>query len=305
MYCYKCYKEIMPGDDAMHGLHKDCFCQWFAVGRDDDFTGLAAKSSVSQELDTTGSMVNSSFFHGKYKKYSAVLNNANYIIKVEEESYKDLPAMEYLCNQIAVLLGLRVPEFYFLRFENSVNAFVSRNFMDHYKVANLEHIYHFLGSEKEFSCPELVDVIRNKTSRISEVERFVRLCLFDALIGNHDRHGRNIALINTGRGYELAPFYDNPSYLGIEDARLLKAMHDPRGKIVCSFEKNPVMKDYVKEFLFLKKHNAVEKFILKIDMARIGDTVNRSFIARGRKDAFLRLINRRYRELKDEYAQRI
>jgi serine/threonine protein kinase HipA of HipAB toxin-antitoxin module len=53
------------------------------------------------------------------------------------------------------------------------------------------------------------------------------MCLFDALVGNHDRHGRNIALIETRKGHILSPFYDNPSYIGIEDHNLLLAEHNP------------------------------------------------------------------------------
>jgi hypothetical protein len=60
---------------------------------------------------------NSSFFHGKFRKYSAKLGGSSYIIKVRQPAFPDLPAMEFLCNQIAGRLSVDVPDFYFIRLE--------------------------------------------------------------------------------------------------------------------------------------------------------------------------------------------
>ena len=80
------------------------------------------------------------FYHGRYLKYSASLNRASYILKVQEKKYPDLPGMEYLCNRIASLLSLEVPKHYLIVF-NKKQTFVTYNFMQGYQKSTLHHIY--------------------------------------------------------------------------------------------------------------------------------------------------------------------
>ena len=81
------------------------------------------------------------------------------------------------------------------------------------------------------NCEHLVRIIGEKTRRRTEQERFVYLTLVDTLTGNHDRHGRNLGFIQTPKGLQLAPFYDNPSYIGLDDDLMLGADLQPRGAI--------------------------------------------------------------------------
>ncbi|MDD4294183.1 MAG: HipA domain-containing protein [Candidatus Omnitrophica bacterium] len=300
MICYKCGEIIKSTDQIKQGLHYSCFYDWFNVKEGSDFDNVIIKEYNSQKFNTNFKNINSSFFQGKYKKYSALLAGNNYIIKIEDKGFSDLPAAEFLSNQIAYYLGLEVPEFFLIRFENKIKAFVSRNFMDTYKIGNLEHIYHFFSDNREFNCENIINVLKEKTKNISSVERFVELCLFDALIGNYDRHGRNLGLINTPKGYILSPFYDNPSYLAIEAQDLLTAMLDPRGKIVTKKTNEPTMIDYCLEFKRLGYKNIIKKFYEKIKIKEIENMINSSFISEERKEAFKRLIKRRYEELRNE-----
>lgn len=299
MNCYKCRKKIVGKDAVKHGLHLTCFMEWFGLTSDMDFLNLIIKQFSSREpdLDNDFKDVNSSFFHGKFKKYSAVLNDVSYILKVEDKGFVDLPAAEFLSNNIAENLRLLIPQFYFIRLENDIDAFVSRNFMRSYGTANLEHLYHFFKKGEKFNCENIIRIIKEKTGQYKDIQRFIELCLFDSLIGNHDRHGRNLALILTVKGYRLAPFYDNPSYLAIEEPALLGAMLDPRGKIATSVSNEPTMKDYVEEFKEKCFHAEVAAFKKKIRMSEIQDLVGNSFISDVRKQAFSRLIERRYKEL--------
>ena len=137
-----------------------------------------------------------SFFHGKFRKYSAQLGDKHYILKVEQEDVPALPATEYLCNQIAQAIGLHVPAHYLIRFEGTLTSFVVNNFMHNRQASNLIHIYRFLDSPNNFTCEGILKIIDKEVGRFTDVCRFVELCLFDSLrIGNHDRHGRNLRLI--------------------------------------------------------------------------------------------------------------
>ena len=296
MICYFCCEKIEKNEKVAEGLHVACFTKWFGVDPQ-KFSNLVARSpvSVAGEFEK----VASSFFHGKFRKYSANLGGREFILKVRQEELPELPAMEYLCNQIARALKLKIPNFYFIRLEGKLATFVVDNFMQDYPGGNLVHIYRYLKKPEQFTCKGLIDVIEKVIGRRTDIEHFVELCLFDALIGNHDRHGRNMGIIESSDEITLAPFYDNPSYIGLEIPELLLAYHEPRGAIPTSQSKEPTMKDYVMEFQKLGFDKAINRFKSKIMMDEIESLISDSFICEERQQALLRLIKRRYQELID------
>lgn len=294
MYCYKCKESLKINEPQFEGLHESCFVSWF--GSPPPFNGIIPKnfSSDSNLINEQ----NSSFFHGKFRKYSGSINKKNYILKVEQKDYPELPRFEYLCNQIALLLKIKVPPFFLIRFQNKLDAFVSLNFMQKLSSSSLIHIYHFIG-EKEFSCETITKIIEEKTNSFKEVEKFIQITIFDALIGNHDRHGRNLALIQSANGFQLAPAYDNPSYIAIELESLLGAIHEPKGSIITKETKEPSLKDYANEWKRLNYLATVENFrkqILK-KQKLIFELISSSFISKKRQQAFSSLIQRRIGEL--------
>ncbi len=298
MICFKCSKEIDKGQPAVSGLHENCFMEWFKLKEKVQFTDVAAKESSTGKEPFLE--LNGSFFHGKFKKYSAVLDDKSYILKVQEKDFPELPATEYLCNQLAKQLGLWVPNFFLIRFEETIETFVSQNFMPKEPSSNLIHIYHFLNSSEDFNCRSILEIIKTQTQRLEDMQRFIELTLFDALIGNHDRHGRNLAMIQSPKGLHLAPFYDNPSYLGTEIDELLGAQHEPRGQIYTDDSKEPKMRDYVKEWIRLGHQDSVNKFREKIEINTLINLIEGSFMSFKRKEAFKKLLTSRYLELINE-----
>jgi hypothetical protein len=286
--CYRC--NLSLEDEAhWHGLHADCFDAWFEPSGAVGFQDVSAKRQSSQSPP-----VDSSFFHGKYRKYSAKLGGRPYILKAQEEEYPELPATEYLCNQIFQRLGIRVPQFHLLLFEGHP-CFVTRNFIEG-NASNLVHLYHLFG-EAPYNCEHAWRIIGEKTGRISAQEEFACVTLADSLIGNNDRHGRNLGLIQTSSGYELAPFYDNPSYLAIESHRYLNAQHNPYGTIHTQDCREPSMKDYVREWRRLGLNRIVDQFRKTVQIDEIRQLVIDSHLSSIRQQALLRLIQRRYEEL--------
>jgi HipA-like C-terminal domain len=170
--------------------------------------------------------------------------------------------------------------------------------MDEYPGADLVHLYRFLG-EQPFDLKTILKVITDHTGKATDIEQFIKLCLFDVFIGNHDRHGRNLALIQMARGKILSPAYDKPSCLGIEEANFLKAILEPCGKIHSSQSKEPKMKEYALDFCEMGYEELVVQFYRSIALQEIVDLVNTSFISPVRIIAFSRLLHRRYDELKE------
>lgn len=292
--CYKC-RQPLKETVAWEGVHPDCFCSWFDLTRPEEFQDVVAQTDRAASNKWTA--ITSSFFHGKFRKYSARLGNKSYLLKVQQSELPELPAMEYLCNLIAKDFGLKVPHFYFIRFQNQLDTFVSENFMQNYSKSNLVHIYRFLDKPEQFTCEGLYQIISREVKHLDDLQRFITLSLFDALIGNHDRHGRNLGLIQTGKTSLLAPFYDNPSYLAIEDPLLLGAFHEPRGAIATKATSEPTLRDYVKEWFRMGHKEEVVAFKAKVDIHAIHRLIEESFISEKRKRAFSRLIERRYQEL--------
>ena len=280
---------------------------WFKLNQPSKFSDLDPKKSISYKDNDYITKTKDSFYHGQYRKYSAKLNFIQYILKVQEPQYPDLPLVEYLCNKIADLLNLQVPEYYLIRYSEENNfdtkdqgllTFVTKNFTQNY-VGALHHIYKFLPKgNKYYNCENIIEVIKKQTKRLNDVEKFVKICLFDAFIGNNDRHGRNLGIIDTGRNKKLAPMYDNPSYFGVEDERLLQADFNISCAIRTSTTQKPKLLDYVQEFKNLNHEKVCLGFIKKIiqKYPLILDEVENSEISQNRKKAFISFLSARLKD---------
>ena len=314
--CFKCHKTIR--NRPVYGLHARCFMNWFHISEDIFFSNLDPKKSTSTGISTKH-LTKDSFYHGRYRKYSANLGNAQYILKMQEALYPDLPAMEYLCNKIATLLNLKTPEYYLIRWPESkkqsnkvtqkvkygVITFVTKNFMQkHPNSSALHHIYKFLPTGGEnYNCKNIIKVIMKQTKQATEVKKFIEICLFDSFIGNNDRHGRNLAIIDTGKKRFLAPMYDNPSRLAVEAEDMLGSQFNISGSIWTSSSKEPKLKDYIKEFKNLNKigyNKTCLKFIKNtlFQFSKIIAEVKNAEISEKRKKAFIRFLNDRLKDLK-------
>lgn len=300
MTCLKCKQEIV-NVQPKYGLHPECFTTWFKVNPTEEFVSLTQRSSESNDPESKNnqSLENTSFFHGKFKKYSADLASESYIIKMrEEKEAPELPEVEYVCNQIAHYLGLPVPEFYYIDFYTQ-KVFVTKVFVKKNSGSvNLEHIYKFRSDDKH-NCECLCEVIKKTTHRPYDIDVFFNTVLFDALIANHDRHGRNLAFLVMSSKVILSPIYDNVSYLSLVSGEMLKADFRPTGRIATSETKEPTMIDYVKELKKLDQRELVQKFFAKIKMSKIEDMISESYCSELMKNALKKLINKRYQELVD------
>jgi hypothetical protein len=79
--CFKCQKPIEP-EKPTHGLHLVCFQKWFGLPphASTEFEDIALKREA-HDSERQHPTLNTSFFHGKFKKYSATLQGRSYILK--------------------------------------------------------------------------------------------------------------------------------------------------------------------------------------------------------------------------------
>lgn len=299
MKCFKCQIEINEPTNPVYGLHPSCFNEWFKAPITAEFVSVKRRSSASTSDNTSiPSPQNTSFFHGKFKKYSAELNGESYILKMRQDEAPELPEVEYLCNQIGKSAGIPVAEFYYIDFMGE-KTFVTKNFIKHGTPTDLQHIYHFRNDD-EHSCEGIIRAIQEKTQRRHDVSLFVKTLLFDALIGNNDRHGRNLGFIVTAKGSTLSPIYDNVSYLSLESGGMLQAQHNPTGRINTKYTFEPSMHDYIVELKRLGFQDEINEFYQGCKMTHLLTLIENSFCSREMKNALNRLLEKRFEELKYE-----
>lgn len=300
--CLKCLKALH--ESSFYGLHPPCFLSWFKLKEPVEFKSLA-RQSISKEPEVNKDFAQeiSSFFHGKFRKYSAILGGGSYLLKVKESEAPELPDVEYLSNQIAEVLGIPVAEYYFIEFAGE-RTFVTKNFVENKTTTNLSHIYHYHQGKGKTDCEALLSIIADQTGRFVDIETFIQVCLFDSLIGNHDRHGRNLGFLVTSKGSSLAPIYDNPSALGLESGDWLKSDFSPKGRIATQATDEPTTKDYVIEFKRLGYLEQVIAFAKRVNLEKLELLIEASFCSSLMKEAYKKLIHNRTREVKDELSKR-
>ncbi|MFZ4405615.1 MAG: HipA domain-containing protein, partial [Pseudobdellovibrionaceae bacterium] len=130
-----------------------------------------------------------------------------------------------------------------------------------------------------------------------DIDIFLSTLLFDALIGNHDRHGRNLGFIIKPKNTILSPIYDNVSYLSLVSGPMLAADFNPTGRIATQSTNEPTMIHYVNELKRLGYHDKVNNFFQKINIAKIEALIDQSFCSDLMKKSMKSLLAKRYQEL--------
>ena len=97
-----------------HESDQTCFSSYFKVAGSPFFSNLTIRSGDS--LSNNRRAENKSFFLGTFKKYSAMLNENEFILKMGQSEAPELPAVEYLCNEIGAELEIPVAEFFIINF---------------------------------------------------------------------------------------------------------------------------------------------------------------------------------------------
>jgi hypothetical protein len=169
-------------------------------------------------------------------------------------------------------------------------------------IGTLDHIYKFLPEGIEsHNCEMLIKIILAQTGKLSDVAKFIEICLFDTLIGNTDRHGRNLGIITTAQVKKLAPMYDNPTTLGVEPDYIIESHYNPSGSIWTKNSKEPKPLDYLMEFERLGHNSISAQFCskLRVQSTKILNLINDSDIKNKRKDAIVRLLETRFKEFEN------
>jgi hypothetical protein len=212
-------------------------------------------------------------------------NRRRALIKYPLKSPGELWA-EKLASEFGKVYGCNVPEADLARRENKngvlAYSFLSRN------ESLVEGAALFIEVDSNFD-PHImngydVQLIQTLLPDAKLFEDFLRIMLFDALIGNQDRHVENWGIIEVlGGNKYLSPAYDNSSSLGwqLSEQYVSEVMHDPArltafikgGKSMVRWH-NRKIKHLEMIDLLLKEHTEIiKREIEKLELLT-DDTIN-------------------------------
>lgn len=144
-----------------------------------------------------------------------------HIIKPIDAGFTDVPRNEALCMELAQRLGFKVPNskivkigghelFVVDRYDRQIlNKEIVRIHQEDFCQAmgySAERKYQETGGPGFAECRELIDEYLSNDG-VENKLLFIRMMVFNYIIGNHDAHGKNFSILHDD-GFNLAPFYD-------------------------------------------------------------------------------------------------
>jgi serine/threonine-protein kinase HipA len=297
-YCKKCLKELFDGRKVDHILS---FNSPYTE-ESDLFTNHMQKISIS------GVQVKYSL---KLEENKLVLTEkgGQYILKpVPSGQFKNLdqaPANEHVTMQLAKqLFKIKVPPNALIYFQDGSPAYLVRRFdvksdgtkcqqEDFAQLAQITEETHGKNYKYDLSYEEIGDLIKQHIAMYRvEVEKFLRLVLFNYVFSNGDAHVKNFSVIQTETGdYVLTPAYD----------LLCTRIHTPgEADMALTLFKNDFSQAYnaigfythFDFLLFGKKLGIKESRVLKImnefknNQSEISELIERSFLIDGVKNSY-------------------
>ncbi len=146
--------------------------------------------------------------------FEVVDTGGRYILKPQNQLYRELPENEDLSMRLASNVGIEVPLHGLIYSKDGSLTYFIRRFdrQSRSKVA-VEDFTQLAGLSRDtkydFSMERLVPILEEHcTFPAIEKLRLFRLTLFNYLIGNEDAHLKNFSLIRLGDKIDLSPAYD-------------------------------------------------------------------------------------------------
>lgn len=160
-------------------------------------------------------------FDGKHVSLPMGTAPSSHILKPPILQYPDSVANESFCMQLALRVGLSVPQVTVLEMQQTlylIERYDRKRLPDNrLERVHQEDFCQALGIppnqkyEKEGgpSLQQCFHLLRDTSIQpVADVRALLRWVIFNYLIGNADAHGKNISLLLTEQGPSLAPFYD-------------------------------------------------------------------------------------------------
>lgn len=310
--CLYCYEELPP--EAEGDFHAHCSSNFFGT-KDapqfnytlDDMSSLAqqvvarsiAVPGVQPKLSLT--LVRQSLAEGGYNRLTVVgALGGNYIFKPPSEHYPEMPQNEHLTMRIAAAFDIRVVPSSLIRLKTGELSYITRR-IDRTEKGEKIHMLDM------FQLLEAVDKYKGSMEKIGKAINtysdntlldqlyFFEIAVFSFLTGNNDMHLKNFSLIHTQGQWQLAPAYD------LLNVCIANPVDSEELALTLEGKKKKLHREHFERLgqglgLNTRQVTSVfRRFGRKRALAL--DWIERSFLSREMKDAYLNVFNERYRRL--------
>ncbi len=158
---------------------------------------------------------------------------------------------------------------------------------------------------------EMLEENKKLTNVTETIERFWDLYIFDALLGNFDRHGANWGFVKKINGYRMAPIFDNGSCLFpriTTDKQCLNIINSeveldkrtytfPTSQIKLGKNKSSYY-EVISSLKFKECNEALKRVYNKIDIKKIEKFIDiLDFITPIQKEFYKTIIKHRYKKI--------
>ena len=308
--CLYCYEPINGEVD----FHEKCSLKFFGTPTPPRIPysigemAALAKEVVERSVSVPGvqaklsmSMVKEARKKGDPRLTVVGAHGGQYIFKPPSEQYPEMPENEHVTMRIAEAFGIRVVPSSLIRLASGELSYITKR-IDRTDIGGKIHMLDMFqiteASDKYKSSMEKVGKAIHNYSDNTALDKvfYLELSMFCFLTGNSDMHLKNFSMIERRSGWLLAPAYDllNVAILNPEDTEELALTLE--GK----------MKKLKREhFERLGKGMGLTEKQIQGVFARMikhkpsaGEWINNSFLSQEMKEAYFKIIEERYSQLK-------
>ena len=178
---------------------------------------------------------------GKRKKRLVLLpSGKSAILKIRDRANKSEDCSEKIASELAKILKYNCAQIELAKTSNGQKACLSILFTDTKNSISLIEAGDILPiqSKKDYKIRAILELLEENGAEI--LNGFIKQMIFDALIGEQDRHWQNWGFILKDRTKTFAPFYDNSDSLMSEYCN--------RDSDLCKFDKDkssPQFESYI------------------------------------------------------------
>ena len=199
---------------------------------------------------------NTLLLRGKREKRLVLLpSGKSAILKIRDRANKSEDCSEKIASELAKILKYNCAQIELAKTSNGQKACLSILFTDTNNSISLIEAGDILPiqSKKDYKIQAILELLEENGAEI--LNGFIKQMIFDALIGEQDRHWQNWGFILKDRTKTFAPFYDNSDSLMSEYCN--------RDSDLCKFDKDkssPQFESYInrsKMVIIMKKESVL------------------------------------------------
>ena len=307
--CLYCYKSLGEGKD----FHENCSLTFFGtptapiIDYSLDQMDELAKAVVERSVTVPGvqAKLSMSVVKGTKEKSDARLTivgalGGQYIFKPPADRFPEMPANEHVTMRMAETFGIRVVPSSLIRLASGELSYITKRIDRTETGAKIHMIDMFQITEafdKYKSSMEKVGKALDSYSDNTLLDKifYFELALFCFITGNNDMHLKNFSMIESPAGWVLAPAYD------LLNVTIINPNDEEELALTLTGKKKKLKREHFEQLatglgLTEKQMERAFKRMVK-NKAKAMDWIEQSFLSDTMKEAYVLLVEKRYRQL--------